>query len=275
MVYNKVGQIRQTPDDNNVNLNASNYFTRISCGNITIQTTSPFDNTKFLDFALKINSNNENNTTFQQTETYYLRVIIKKANIYKVQSQTNSSIDNNVLSYKLKLRNSTNTKYQQLISNFRVPSAVSDDQDQYYTYSLIFKPNSNNYDSILFELDKNSYDYLNRDGSGGWRNWLNILEGEEGNETLANIDYDEDGILCSLNNIIQGNKKLSKIGFQSRPGELIAINGYPIRVGKSGIYELDNGTIISSVMITPNAQNTVDAFLLDYMYSIDNQEEEG
>lgn len=272
MVYNKVGQIRQTPDNNSVNLDVSRYFTQIPCGNITIQTSSPFDNTNtFLDFALKLNESES--SKFQQTETYYLRVIIKKANIYKVQNQTSSSVDNNVLSYKLKLRNSTTTKYQQSLSNFRVPSSISD-QDQYYTYSLIFKPNSDNYDSLLFELDKNSYDYLNKQGNEGWRDWLNIKEGEEGEETLANIDFNENGMLCSLNNIIQNNRKLSKIGFQSRPGELIAVNGYPIRVGKSGIYELDNGTIISSVMIAPNAQNQVDAFLLDYMYSIDDQEGE-
>ena len=264
MVYNKVGQIRQNPDQSvNFNLAQNSYFSPVSYSNIIIQTQSPYDDTKkFNDFGLSIYEeidNTRRQITFDKQNTYYIRVIIKKAfDDYNIEENK----DNNQLSYKLKLLridSNNNRKYQQLLSTFVVNAAVEDNSSS-YTYDLIFKPNAS-YDQLLFELEKNSYDYLrwtNQDE--GWRNWLN---------QLGNIKIDS---FVILKNII--NKTFSKIGFQSRPGEQIAINGYPIRVGKSGIYELDNKTPITSVMIAPNAQNQIDAFLLDYMYSESDEEDE-
>jgi len=60
-----------------------------------------------------------------------------------------------------------------------------------------------------------------------------------------------------------------KIGYQCRPGSLIVVNKEPIRVGRSGIYEINNGTIIDSFMIaSPGGSDNskIDAFLLDYAY---------
>ena len=78
------------------------------------------------------------------------------------------------------------------------------------------------------------------------------------------------GDLCILYNIISNDTpSLLKIGFQARPGTLIVVNKYPIRLGRSGIYEVNNGTKIHSVMITaPNGykNSNIDAFLLDYAY---------
>ena len=65
-------------------------------------------------------------------------------------------------------------------------------------------------------------------------------------------------------------KSWLKIGFQSRPGVLVVINQQPIRVGRSGIYQINNGTPITSFMITApgGADNSkIDAFLLDYAYN--------
>ena len=250
MVYNKVGQIRQDPDQL---VTSSNYFSPVTYSNTIIPTQSPYDSKEFNDFGLSISGE------FSKQNTYYIRVIIRKVlDIYNVGDNK----DNNQLSYKLKLLKidtNNNRRYQQLLSTFVVNAAVT--ENDFYTYDLIFKPNTS-YDKLLFELEKNSFDYLNwkEDKDSGWRNWLN----QQNNITIDSF--------VVLKNII--NKTFSKIGFQSRPGEQIAINGYPIRIGKSGIYELDNKTPITSVMIAPNAQNQIDAFLLDYMYSESDEEDE-
>ena len=250
MVYNKVGKKKKKPDQLATN---SNYFSPVTYSNIVIPTQSPYDSKIFNDFGLSINGE------FNKQNTYYIRVIIRKV-LDTYNDKDNK--DNNQLSYKLKLLKidtNNNRRYQQLLSAFVVNAAVT--ENDFYTYDLIFKPNTS-YDKLLFELEKNSFDYLNwkEDKDSGWRNWLN----QQNNITIDSF--------VVLKNII--NKTFSKIGFQSRPGEQIAINGYPIRIGKSGIYELDNKTPITSVMIAPNAQNQIDAFLLDYMYSESDEEDE-
>lgn len=77
------------------------------------------------------------------------------------------------------------------------------------------------------------------------------------------------GELAELININQNNTKWIKIGYQCRPGSLIVINKQPIRVGKSGIFELDNGLPITDFRIAnPGGSQLkyIDAFLLDYAY---------
>ena len=77
------------------------------------------------------------------------------------------------------------------------------------------------------------------------------------------------GQLSKLFNI-NDNQKWIKIGYQCRPGSLIIINKEPIRVGKSGIFELDNGLPITDFRIAnPGGSNPkyIDAFLLDYAYA--------
>lgn len=227
MAY-KIGQLRQNPDNNQLVL--TKYYDRVAVNETTATTVNPYnENQPFSDYALS--------GEFLKNQVYFLRVIIGK-------SQTDQLI------YSLKLRSDIN---EQFLSTFTVNQAVTGEDNPFYTYSLIFKPNSN-YNLLIFELQKTAQDYTNP----GTRKW-------------KSIDYSINGIICRLENII--SRTYSKIGFQSRPGELIAINGSPIRVGKSGIYELDNGTPISRVMIAPNAQNQIDAFLLDYMYNDDEQEE--
>ena len=243
MAY-KVGQLRQQPENNNLNINNSTYYTSLvsSVSTTVVDTINPYNSNKtFKDFAIQ--------GSFERGQTYFLRAIIGKQYQYEYLDGVDQNAENNPnrLVYSLKLKDGNN---QQLLSSFTVDAALS--QDQTYTYSLVFKPNSN-YSLLLFELQKTGYDYL-KDEERTWRS----------------IDFQTNGIICRLNNII--GKTYSKIGFQSRPGELIAINGYPIRVGRSGIYELDNGTPINSVMIAPNALNQIDPFLLDYMYE-DTQEE--
>ena len=75
MVYNKVGQIRQNPDQSdNFDLAQNSYFSPISYSNIIIQTQSPYDDTKkFNDFGLSIYEeidNTRRQITFDKQNTY-------------------------------------------------------------------------------------------------------------------------------------------------------------------------------------------------------------
>ena len=104
------------------------------------------------------------------------------------------------------------------------------------------------------------------------------------------VDYDEvtdldlntvlnKGQICKLINIVDNDKSRSgsrsntwlKLGYQSIPGSLIVINQQPIRVGRSGIFKLNNGMKIKSFMIASSGgalagNANIDAFLLDYAY---------
>ena len=165
---------------------------------------------------------------------------------------------------------------------------------------LVFKIQRNNYDAIEKTIDEQDGAIK---GMGG-RTWL--IENQEDDsmeEVYRNesntpyaeeklklfipkhrifVDYPEDatlnealmkGQLCELVNIVKNSKSKTwlKMGYQSRPGALIVVNQQPIRVGRSGIYELNNGMQIKSFMIASpggaTEQNaSVDAFLLAYAY---------
>ena len=68
-----------------------------------------------------------------------------------------------------------------------------------------------------------------------------------------------------INNILP-KSIVNKIGIQSRPGSLVVINKEPMRVGRGGTLEINNGVSIYSVsMVAP--LNQVNDFILDYTYN--------
>lgn len=149
---------------------------------------------------------------------------------------------------------------------------IADPEPEYITFSYVFKPMKSDYNTILLKLNRIGYDVLVEP-----RNWLlqtTTVTDESMNESItfySNIKcLSPDGQISKLNNIIPQNRTpWKKMGYQSRPGSLIVINDEPIRVGRSGIYELNNGMDIVSFMIAnPNGSNikNIDAFLLDYVY---------
>lgn len=172
-----------------------------------------------------------------------------------------------------------------------IPVSITDDvqeYNKYSSYSLVFTPSSN-VDTIGFRINRISYDAIYHDEKPtiekptlGPRNWLisdndytvTVYTGSN-DESISSstkritgktiLTSDDNGEVSRLKNIIGDNQNWLKFGFQSRPGSLIVVNGQPIRVGRSGIYEINNGTVIKEFMIAaPNGN--VDAFLLDYAY---------
>lgn len=275
---------------------------------VIISSPNPFgsatiisDEDSYSDFALS--------GTFQLGKVYYLRFKIHKVPQYYYSGQTDLSYlypQADVLNFKLLLKNQSQIDEEkdppEQIGTFVVPKALSTESDAYASYSFVFTP-SKKFDRLVFRLSRTGFDELIDD-----RNWLieqlqNFDPAEEktvqrytgpsgskriditikgvrinhGQEVLDNkgqtIETGEDGDVCSLNNILslsKAEKYWIKMGYQSRPGNLIVVNGEPIRVGRSGIYELNNGTKIESFMIaSPNGSENekIDAFLLDYAYT--------
>lgn len=71
--------------------------------------------------------------------------------------------------------------------------------------------------------------------------------------------------IATVNNILP-RSAVNKIGIQSRPGSLVVINKEPMRIGRSGTLEINNGISVYSVsMVAP--LNQVNEFILDYTYN--------
>lgn len=177
--------------------------------------------------------------------------------------------------------------------------------NSYSSYSFIFCP-TKTFDTLVFRISRVGFDaieYDDQDAYGnndrGYRNWfIDQLDENYTDEMTSYSRYDNNGDLkeikiegkrivvdlnqegvevndadfCELNNLLLQSKNRSswlKFGYQSRPGNLIVVNNEPIIVGRSGIYEIDNGTKITSFMIAcpnGNIDKNIDAFLLDYAY---------
>lgn len=73
-----------------------------------------------------------------------------------------------------------------------------------------------------------------------------------------------------INNVKpEGNTPFTKIGLQAKPGSLFCINGEEIRVGKSGVYEINNGIPITFFGTADNEvvnNKFKNNFILDYAY---------
>ena len=72
--------------------------------------------------------------------------------------------------------------------------------------------------------------------------------------------------LYTVKNILEyiGADSLIRIGIQGNPGTLICINGEPLRISSSGIFELNNPRIlINSIGIIPKEKGF---FIIDYQY---------
>jgi len=63
---------------------------------------------------------------------------------------------------------------------------------------------------------------------------------------------------------------LTKIGVQGPPSLLMSINGEQIRVGRNGIYEINNGINITSISFVPKTSTAssdgLEYFIMDFEY---------
>lgn len=282
MAY-KVSQIRKKSGNNT-------YMQTIDVTPSTMQSPNKFSNSSletFTDFALL--------GDFRKNEVYYLRFIMHRipegfySRTYPGQyAMFNTSDD---MTYTLILKQNDEedeeTNPPQVIDEFTVNSLALSEKGIgsntiYYSYTTVFVPNKT-CGLLGFRLARTAYDILSMEGQ---RNWLLDKEtdvekqvyDDSGKKFIVStkgqrlIYTGENGDICILKDIVVDSNQYPwlKMGFQSRPGTLIVVNKQPIRVGRSGTYEINNGTSIESFMITApqgSDNSKIDAFLLDYAYN--------
>lgn len=182
--------------------------------------------------------------TINNTESFYLRFGVKQQ--YEAEQ-----------SFYLKLRNSNlqpgSVDAEQLIEEYKVGQG----ENTVY-FEVIITPNSE-YNQIVWELKRTVIDY-------------------QSPERVVEVQIEENNSFFKLKNIFKSIfgdssdiKGFSKIGIQGPPLLLMCINGQQIRVGYSGIYEINNGMKITSISFVPipkenDGGSTNDYFIMDYEY---------
>lgn len=258
------------------------YMENVQVSPSTITSPNTFGgDTTFTDFALQ--------GSFTSNYVYYLRFQIHKIPQYfysgsKTAAQVAMYVnDADNLNLQILLKNDDedeSTNPPEIIGTCSVPRANWNQSNAYSSYSFVFSP-SKTFTKLGFRINRISYDAINTSNP---RNWLidsttdvsgYRYTGSGSNRVRVSttgdrIKYsDQGGDVCTLVNLVNQTSGWTKIGYQCRPGSLVVVNGEPIRLGRSGIYEINNGTIINSFMIaSPRGSDNkyIDAFLLDYAY---------
>ena len=158
--------------------------------------------------------------------------------------------------FYLKIRNVSETEdNEQLIDEFKVACGTGT-----VYFEAILSPNAT-YNQILWELQRTAFDYrmLNADGTYG--RVMNVVD-----YTYTRLI----DVLATLKSTHAGMEYLTKIGIQGPPSLLMCINREQIRIGKTGIYEINNGINITSISFVPKtstlSSDGLDYFIMDFEY---------
>ena len=222
--------------------------------------------TDFYDFAITFNNENK----FKTTQTYFLN--------FKLKLPCPDERDH-ALSYKILLKNwpiataSSKLSEQQasnppqVIDNFVLSLATTTGVEEYMYYSTVFTPRKNA-DYLVFRYNRIMQDNAQ---NGNSTNWLASTSGSTVFDNITFADGANGYGIYTLNNLRNTEEQTPwiRLGYQSRPGNLIVVNKEPIRVGRSGIFQLDKIQVDSFMIATPRGSlwSTIDPFLLDYAYN--------
>lgn len=228
-----------------------NYLTAIKNYNMTVvETVSPMSASMiFADKTIQLSSDNPlisvNEKNIQQS--YFIRFRIYKRADGK-----------QIITIKL---NNTN-KVSDNMQNIRQIEIPMGSAAESVVFEMIISPN-NKYDQIQFILNREGTDYTIGD------NLANPSELDHYYGRVVRIDVDNFSLIYNvmdyLNTSIDGKGRLKQIGVQGPVGLLMNINGESIRIGRTGIYEINNGVTITSIGFIIEDGNK-DNFILDYQY---------
>lgn len=223
----------------------------------------------------------------QQTDTKRNYFFTIKFPRFKTGAFNNGTVSYQSYEYHVylasyQISNNTITEFTKikLLKSFDVEAHNDDDVNKDKNIEIFFTINNNAPANIglYFELIPTLYDYQHPTGKESRTYW--IWEGSPKKDDDSSEDYnpllaehagvDTIGEFCRITNMITGNQTWNKIGVQTRPGVLLVVNRQPIRVGRSGIYEIYNGiNIFQLAIITPGASTDytkMDNFIIDYAY---------
>lgn len=263
----KVGQILSS------NFSSSNQLLEtMHCQIKDLETTNEITGNKFIDkritdiYSLSGNNTENNAQGFKSGDYYYIKLIIKR------------KFPNHDQNITLRLSNDQGTnqsKNYQYIDDFIIFAGGSTtlDDPQYAVYETILAPNAS-YGQLNVILGREMVDYVTTKNPENptEENW----DASSYKGRIIEISVCQ---IYKINNILGNNSipsTLTKIGIQGPPGMLMCINGEPIRIGPSGIYEIKNGYKITSLGfikkvydVTVNGEQLVvnpDIFIIDYQY---------
>lgn len=231
----KFGQFRKSQ--------LSSYLTPLeyTLNNLRVQ-SSLSEGIVFVDKGIDLSGNNilKALTSSNSQRSYYLR--------FKIFKQETKQ--------KITVRLVNTEKEEDNIQTIETIEIETGNSEDYSTFELILSPNDNHtYNQIYFELNRELIDYntLNEDETYGRVISITI---DRLNEIYNVIDY--------LKPSIDNKNILKQIGVQGPPGLLMSINGEAIRIGRSGLYEINNG--INTTFIGFIIEADEKYFVLDYQY---------
>ena len=197
----------------------------------------------FIDKGINLNEENvlQALTIDNKQKSYYLRF-----KIFKQETKQKITI---------KLVNTEKEEDNiQVVETIYVEPGASDD---FSAFELVLSPNDNHtYNQICFELNRDFIDYTTINEDETYGRVISVLV-DRLDEIYNVISY--------LSPSIDNKYLLKQIGVQGPPGLLMSINGEAIRIGRSGLYEINNGINTSFIgfIIEPDEEKY---FVLDYQY---------
>ena len=251
----KVKQIRK---DINANYLSSQTFTSTSVrtkGYESDEGANTFD-----DFAMGYN--------FESGKTYYLRFTAKRKEVDSMSYNPEDSVKFNLILYTADggesgdhAQEKTQTIARDLILDPYVPEGYN---KKWKSFTIVFTPNES-YKFLSFKVNRIGYDYLQ------YPNYRTPFIYDNKPATGDNtLNFTDGGDFAIINNILPTNTIADKIGIQSDPGALFCVNREPIYLGRSGVYEINNGTKISFMGVAaPNGDDNtnIQDFIFDYAYN--------
>lgn len=235
MASYKFGQFRRNQ--------VTDYTKPLECTVDEIRTTDAFSQVReFKDTVLTLEGNNilhSVDSTRTKSRSYYLK--------YKVYKQSEEQV------ITLRLFNTDkSTDNIQALETITVPQG---NEDEFFSFDLVISPNAD-YNQIQFILNRQSIDMQENP------------DGTYGRTTKIEVEYYEE-IINVIDTYLAGPTNnagiLKQIGVQGPPGMLMCIQGEAIRVGRSGIYEINNGVVISFLGFVVH-KDEPNYFFLDYQY---------
>lgn len=255
MSYN-VGQFRS------FDIDIGNYLTDL---NIIIHqgdnglTKSTFENIQFKDaYTDNINLTTQNN--------YYSKFKIKK------MPKSEQTI-------YLKAKNSNR---EQILGTFNIANASSENEEEFSFFEIVFSVNDN-YNLLVWQLARTFEDYAGLTQDALNQNAGRMINVEDAGlyiitDLLANTNKNQTDTSSSqgfLKQNFSNLQYLNKIGIQGPPLMLMSINKQQIRIGKNGIYELNNGINVTSIGFVPKQYgDKKDFFIMDFEYQAINPTED-
>ena len=167
-------------------------------------------------------------------------------------------IDRNNNDYYLGNGNTTYTKTNKINDIVLSASWTYEEGVTYGYLEIVFRPVEDDFNTILFEMVRTPEDYnIQQDADDGSTDYGRVVP-------LEHFSFD----LYQLNNLVAiinpDGMKLDRIGVTGKPGLFTSVNGEEIRIGPSGVYELN---VLPITSLTVVARDQSEQFTVDYSFN--------